>query len=146
LRADPSIDHLSLMSVRAPARYSALVARIEAAPGCPARDLLLGHRAYVQGRFLTAATAYAALLDRHPHDVDLWRDLAFALRHLGAPGLCETWVFHSREVLARAIACQPQATPFDRLLPLTAPRWQGQEAMRFATGVLAWVRHDLDHG
>jgi hypothetical protein len=145
LRADPSIDHLSLMSVREPARYAALVGRIDAARDCDARQLLRGHCAYVQQQFVTAVTAYAALLARHPHDADLWRDLTFALRHLGAPDLAETWVFHPQEVIARATACHPQAAPFDQLLPFAPPRWNGQETTRFTIGVLEWVRHDLDH-
>jgi hypothetical protein len=146
LRADPSMDHLSLMLVREPARYAALTGRLDSTADCAARRLLLGHRAYLEERFAVASAAYAGLLREYPYDADLWRDLTFALRHLGRPELGQTWLFHPEEVIDRASACHPDATILDHLLPrLVRPvTWSG--ATPFVIGILEWVGHDHDHG
>jgi hypothetical protein len=140
-RKDSTIDHLSLMSVREPRRYRRFVARLAAAPGCLVRDLLLAHRAYVDNDMAAAAAGYARLLVRVPHDIDLWRDFAFALRHLGRPDLCETWLFHEDEVVSRAVGCAPDPRP---VALLGHGRLDAPAAQRFLVGLLEWVSHDLD--
>jgi hypothetical protein len=146
LRADPSIDHLSLARVRDRARYADLAGRIAAAAAGDARRLLLGHCAYIEERFAVAADAYAGLLLDYPGDADLWRDLTFALRHLGRPDLGQTWLFRPAEVIERASACQPDPVVLGRLLPSSAQPGTPPEAAPFAVGVLKWVEHDSDHG
>lgn len=143
-RTDPSIDHLSLLRVRSPERYRSAVSRIEAAPDGDVRRLLEGHVAYTERDMLSAATIYADLVVRHPHDVDLWRDLTFAVRHLGDPVPGETWLFHTADVIARAEACEPDPAPLSQLLPSFSRYDEMPHACRFVLGLVEWVRRDLD--
>lgn len=144
-RADPTIDQLSLCKARDPARYASLVTELSRPPRCLAEEIILGHQAYVEERFLAAATGYADLLLRLPHDIDLWRDLAFALRHLNAMEYCETIIFWLADVVERAEECDLELTVLGRLCPLST-RWDSSPmAMRRVTGLLEWVNHDLNH-
>jgi hypothetical protein len=146
LRADPTMDHLSLLLVREPDRYAALAASLDAAADCEVRQVLLGHCAYIEQRFADALGSYARLLCGHPGDADLWRDLTFALRHLGLPEPGQAWLFRPQEVVARASACCPDVAVLDALLPHPAGRPGWPDTARFATGLLEWVGHDPDHG
>ncbi len=138
-RADPTIDQLSLIKARDPERYAALVGRIAASPRCPAEEMLISHQAYVEERFSEAAAGYAHLLVRLPGDIDLWRDFAFALRHLNATGLCETVLFRLAEVVERAEECEMDLAVLDRLRQCSS-RWRGAPpAVRHLVGLIEWV-------
>lgn len=144
LRADASIDHLSLLYVRDRKQYDVLAERLDAVEASDAGDLLHAHRAYIGGDMATAGAGYADLLVRYPHSVDLWRDLTFAVRHLGDSVPGETWLFHPDEVVSRATACMPDTAPLSRILPT----WRAEvstPALWYALGLLEWVRHDFDH-
>ena len=103
LRLDNSFDHLCLLSVRHPDRFS-LVA--STAVGCtnPQSRRIRGHVAYIEQRFIEAATIYAGLLAEHPDDLDLWRDACWALRHAGWEEITRAWVLHPSEVAGVASA------------------------------------------
>jgi hypothetical protein len=138
-RADPTIDQLSLIKVRTPERYAAMIGRLAASSRCLAEEIPLAHQAYAEERFPEAAAGYAALLLRLPDDIDLWRDLAFALRHLGATELCETVLFRLAEVVRRAEECEPDAAVLDSVCPPSS-RWRsGPSALRYVCGLIEWV-------
>jgi hypothetical protein len=144
-RADLTIDQLSLLWVRDPERYASLVKRLARPSACLAGEVILSHQAYVEERFSAAAAGYASLLLELPHDIDLWRDFAFALRHLGATRLCETVIFRLAEVVKRAEACVLDVAVLSQLRP-PGYDWDGfPEAVRQVTGLLEWVSHDLNH-
>lgn len=144
LRADPTMDHLSLLSVRDPDRYRLLSGELTALPGSASRDLLLAHKSYVDGDVCAAAGSYAELLVRYPYDFDLWRDFTFAIRHLGWPEPGETWLFHPDEVVERATACAPDPDVLGRIAHLSDRCDTGSSAQRFLIGLLEWVAHDHD--
>ena len=109
-------------------------------PRCLAEEILLSHQAYVEERFSEAAAGYAALLLRLPSDIDLWRDFAFALRHLGATEPCETVLFRLTEVVQRAEECEPDLAVLD-LLRSPSSRWRSAPpAVRHMTGLIEWVK------
>jgi hypothetical protein len=138
-RADPTIDQLSLLKARDPERYASLVGRLTVPPRCLAEELLLSHQAYVEERFSDAAAGYADLLLRLPSDIDLWRDFAFSLRHLGATGPCETVLFRLAEVVERAEECETDLAVLDRLHPCPS-RWHGApSAVRQLVALIGWV-------
>jgi hypothetical protein len=138
-RADPTIDQLSLVRARDPERYAALVGRLAVPARCPAEEVLLSHRAYIEERFPAAAMGYAGLLLRLPGDIDLWRDFAFALRHLGGTVLCETVLFRLAEVVERAEECEPDLAVLGRLSPCSSP-WPGApRTVRQLAGLIEWV-------
>jgi hypothetical protein len=138
-RADPTIDQLSLLKARDPERYAGLVGRLAVPPRCLAEELLLSHQAYVEERFSDAAAGYADLLLRLPSDIDLWRDFAFSLRHLGATGLCETILFRLTEVVERAEECETDLAVLDRIHPYSSG-WHGAPpAVRQLVGLIEWV-------
>jgi hypothetical protein len=144
-RADPTFDNLSLLSIQEPERYRGVIARVLWAPECDARTLLLGHHAYIEQEMCSAASTYAKLIVRHPHAIDLWRDFVFALRHLGSPRPCDTWLRRPDEVVARAVACAPDPEPLTRLVSLSDRGRTGPPAQRFPLGLLEWIGCDLDN-
>lgn len=144
-RADQTIDHLSLMSARDPERFAAIVGQLELLPPDPTRDLLASHVAYIREQFEAAARAYARLLAEFPYDIDLWRDFAFALRHLGEVDLNEVALFRLPDVVERACACQLELGPLD-VLRAEPDRWRSApEHVRLLVGLLEWMRDDPDH-
>ena len=144
-RADRTIDQLSLCWARDPEGYAGLVKRLAVPATCLAGEIVLGHQAYVEERFPAAAAGYANVLLRLPHDIDLWRDFAFALRHLGATELCETLIFRLADVVERAEACVMDVAVLGRLSP-SRQSWDGfPDPVRQLTGLLEWVNSDLNH-
>ncbi|OHV37119.1 hypothetical protein BCD49_18245 [Pseudofrankia sp. EUN1h] len=100
-RRDPTLDLLGRLSVVEPAEFARLASSLREADG---EDgviwLLTGHLAYVERRYAHAAERYARCLDGAPDNVDLWRDLAFALRHLGFREEADTALFNLALVVA----------------------------------------------
>ncbi len=144
-RADSTIDHLSLMYARDPERFAAFAVQIETLPRHATRDLLAGHMAYIREQFDYAAAAYAGLLARFPEDIDLWRDFAFALRHLGEVRLNEVAMFRLSDVVERASTCHLELRPLDGVR-VEPERWRSAAmAVRLLVGLLEWVSHDPDH-
>ncbi len=144
-RADQTIDHLSLMSARDPERFAATAGRLGSLPPSPARDLLTGHVAYIREHFSVAADVYASLLSDLPHDIDLWRDFAFALRHMGEVELSEVALFRLPDVVERASACQLEPGPL-AAMHAEASRWRtASSPVRQLAGLLEWIRLDPDH-
>jgi hypothetical protein len=146
-RADPTIDHLSLMHAREPERFAELAGQIERLP-LPlsvAGQLLTGHVAYIRERFDLAVAAYAELLGQLPEDIDLWRDFAFALRHLGEVRLNEVAIFRLKDVVERASACHLELGSLDGVRA-EPDGWQSAAIpVRLHVGLLEWVGHDPDY-
>jgi len=144
-RADPTIDQLSLLRARSPERYQALARELVTPARCLAEELLLCHLAYVDERFGDAAAGYASLLRQLPHDIDLWRDFAFALRHLGEARLSETVVFRLGDVARAAVQAGvvPAGTGDGHQPP--AGRWRTAPAdLRRIIAVVEEVSRDSD--
>ena len=144
-RADQTMDHLSLMSAREPGFFAVIAGQLNSLPACPARSLLAGHVAYIGEQFSLAASTYAELLAGLPHDIDLWRDFAFALRHLGQVELNELALFRLPEVVERACECRLALGPLE-VLRAEPERWRSAPApARLLAGLLEWMRIDSDH-
>src|SRR5207249_1058992 len=95
-RRDPTLDFLSLESVRNPERYQHLAGQIEHSEttSAPLQQLLEGHIAYIDGSYARAACCYAHCIQVTPDNLDVWRDFAFALRHLGLKSETNAFLFH----------------------------------------------------
>lgn len=101
LRRDVSFDHLSLLSVNDPVAFDR-IARCAASGTDTSAARVAGHCAYIRRDFQEAARRYGDCLRTAPEDMDLWRDLCWALRHDGREDLATTWVLHPAEVVKAA--------------------------------------------
>lgn len=138
LRADQAFDHLSLMSVLEPDRFEEIVT-VARRDGSRSGRRLAAHGSYIARRFDEAADAYAELLLDDPGDLDLWRDLIWAMRHAGLDTSAR-WVLHRDLVTSAAPIldwCQDTGGPL-ALDDDTSPRDR-------VVAFLEWVWSDLDH-
>jgi len=81
-RRDHTVDVMGSVAVRDPKRWRELKHAIDRLPLDETSSLLRAGKAYVDGDFVAAATAYHRLLERRPSDIDLWNGLASALRSM----------------------------------------------------------------
>lgn len=95
-RRDLSFDMLARLSVVAPDRFHEIAAML---PSDDSDDILAelmrGHIAYISGSYEDAARCYDRCLDTVPGNLDMWRDFAFAVRHLGMRFECDVFLFRS---------------------------------------------------
>lgn len=138
LRADQTFDHLSLMSVLDPDRFDDIVAAAERDQSRTGRRLA-AHGSYIARRFDDAADRYAALLLDDPADLDLWRDVVWALRHIGLEATSFRWVLHRELVTSAASSlCWTQGPAGPLALDADTP------PRRRVIDFLEWVWSDLD--
>lgn len=83
VRRDSLQRSLGRMSVTDRSRFDIVANRIAALPPSAFQRRALAHISYTRRDFTTAVDAYDRCLHDAPGDIDLWTDLAFALRHLG---------------------------------------------------------------
>lgn len=103
IRADTTIDALSLLSIRDPGLYAELREICAIATDRLSRRLA-AHCAYIDRDFDAAARLYAELLIDEVDNTDLWRDFCWASRHSGAEEATRCWVMHPTEVVTVAAA------------------------------------------
>lgn len=83
VRRDSLQRSLGRMSVTDRPRFDSVAHHIAALPPSPFQRRAAAHISYTRRDFTAAADAYDRCLHDAPGDIDLWTDLAFALRHLG---------------------------------------------------------------
>jgi hypothetical protein len=134
IRLDSTFDHLSLLYVRAPASFVDLAdAASDSTDLCAGQ--IRGHIAYIERRFLDAARLYADLLAEQPGDIDLWRDVCWALRHAGHEEIVRTWVLNPTEVVQVA-----EAGAWQTGRPDVGP---GPDNLGKLLAYLEWITHAL---
>ncbi|MBS1696682.1 MAG: hypothetical protein JST91_31255 [Actinobacteria bacterium] len=83
VRRDSLQRSLGRMSVTDRSRFDSVAKHVAALPPSAFQRRAVAHISYTRRDFATAADAYGLCLQDAPGDIDLWTDLAFALRHLG---------------------------------------------------------------
>ena len=140
IREDASFDQLSLLSVRQPDAFAALMDAASEGDD-PVTRRVRGHGAYISRRYLEAADLYAGLLIESPGDTDRWRDLCWSLRHAGREEVVRTWVLHPAEVVGLAEAVEWRlVSPRPAGLP-TQPAQS--TPLTLTLELLEWIADDL---
>lgn len=135
IRCDASFDHLSLLSVLRPDELAELERAVTGRCD-PVSSRLRGHLAYIGRRFPEAASAYAQLLVAMPGDVDLWRDLCWALRHAGLEEQVRVWILHPDAVV-------PMAESTDWVGAAGADPTDPDALLAAVLDLLEWIADDL---
>ncbi len=115
-RRDLSFDMLGRLSVVAPDRFHEIVGTLGTGdPDDILAEFLSGHAAYIAGGYEDAARHYGRCLHAVPGNLDMWRDFAFTLRHLGMRFECDAFLFRPGLVadFAEGHALDPRV--FERL-------------------------------
>ena len=140
IREDASFDQLSLLSVRQPDAFAALMDAASEGDD-PVTRRVRGHGAYISRRYLEAADLYAGLLIESPGDTDRWRDLCWSLRHAGREEVVRTWVLHPAEVVGLAEAVEWRLVSSR---PAGLPTQHAQTTpLTLTLELLEWIADDL---
>lgn len=140
IREDASFDQLSLLSVRQPGAFAALMDAASEGDD-PVTRRVRGHGAYISRRYLEAADLYAGLLIESPGDTDRWRDLCWSLRHAGREEVVRTWVLHPAEVVGLAEAVEWRLVSSR---PAGLPTQHAQTTpLTLTLELLEWIADDL---
>jgi HEXXH motif-containing protein len=131
-RLDPSFDMLGRMYAVDRTKFEELAERVAAlgSERSTLASLLRGHVAYVSSRFEQALRDYACVLLDVPHDVDVWRDVCFCLRHLRCTEEADLLLFSQETIVAIGQAILPDRHLLERVVenPRLPSAWPRHEA------------------